>query len=186
MANKSFVITISSPRSVADLQQYITSTTNPRIQCGLLSQWLKKIQDGLEPGVTSFTVQTSASPPVRATGTYTLSYGDIANNDTVTIGGTVLTCVTGTPSGPQFKKQNDGTVTAANMAAAVNAEATISKLFYATSSGVVVTLQALTPGVIGNKLTIATSNGTGFVVSAATLASGTGGDETAPLTYTRG
>lgn len=180
------VITVKSGRSSTDCRsRFVKDTSDPRGACRALEHLFERLRAGLETG-SSFTVATSANAPVQATGTYTLTYASVANNDTVTIAGTVLTCVTGTPSGAQFKKQTDGPTTATNFAAAVNANATLSKFISASASGSVVTLTCLVPGTIGNTLTIATSNGTGFVVSAATLASGAGGTETTPVSYSRG
>lgn len=181
----SLVITVNSARSQADNgPRHIKSTTLPREEMRALAHYFSRLADGLENANVS--VQSAALAPVRATGTITLTFASIANNDTVTIAGTVLTCVTGTPAGPQFKKVTDGPTTAANLAALINSNATLSKLVFATSSGSVVTLTCLASGTIGNLVTQATSNGTGFVLSAATLTTGAGGAETAPVSYSRG
>lgn len=188
MANSSFVITLSVPDSVGEMAKYIAPTSNARIECVKLEKLFSRLASGLSRG--AFDVQTSANAPVRASGTYTLAYASIANNDTVTIGGTVLTCVTGTPSGfTQFKKVTDGPTTAANFAAAINGNTTLNKYLTAsaTTTGVgVVTIVCRVPGVIGNLVSLATSNGTGFTVSAALMTSGAGGSETTQINYARG
>lgn len=188
MANKTFVITISTPRAVQDLtDRFQKDTGSPRNEAIALAKWFESIAAGGEPGNTSFDVQNSASAPVRAHGTITLTYASISANDTVTLGGTVLTCVTGTPSGAQFKKVTDGPTTATNLAALINANTTLNKLVSAAAASGVVTLTALTPGAIGNQFTLATSNGTGFALSpSAALGSGAGGCETAAVNYSRG
>lgn len=181
----SLVITINSARSQADNGlRHVKSSTLPREEMISLSHYFKRLADGLENA--NVVVQSAVLAPVRATATNTLTFASIANNDTVTIAGTVLTCVTGTPAGPQFKKVTDGPTTAANLAAAINANAALSKLVLATSAGSVVTLTCLIAGTIGNLITQATSNGTGFVLSSATLLTGAGGAETAPVAYSRG
>jgi phage tail sheath gpL-like len=55
----------------------------------------------------------------------------------------------------------------------------------ATSSGAVVTVSAYVKGLIGNAITLASSNGTRLAVSAARLAGGTGMGE-APVSYSFG
>lgn len=182
MANSTLVITITSPRSVADLARFIKDTSDPRGQCRALHHFFQRAMSGDES--CSFYVQTSASEQVRATNTLTLTYASISNSDTVVIAGTTLTCVTGTPAGPQFKKQTDATVTAANLVAAVNANTTLNKKMFATSALGVVTLTLLTPGSIGNQATLVGSSG--MVVGAATFANGAGGHETVPVTFSRG
>lgn len=127
-------------------------------------------------------VQVSASDPVRASGTLTLTYASIANNDTCVIGGVTLTCVTGTPSGyTQFKKQTDATVTAANLVVAINNNTSTSKFCSASSALGVVTITAHAAGTVGNQ--IATVGSTGIVAGAAVLASGAGGAGTAAASY---
>lgn len=180
----SLVITVNSARSQADNGNRIKSSTVPRDECRALAHYFSRLADGLENA--NFTVQAAALAPVRATGTITLTYASIANSDTVTIAGTVLTCVTGTPVGAQFKKVTDGPTTATNLAALINANTTLNKLVVASAAASVVTITCLAAGTIGNLITQATSNGTGFVVSAATLTTGAGGAETAPVAYSRG
>jgi phage tail sheath gpL-like len=181
----SFVITVKSGRSVADLARYIRDTTDPRQEALLLRELFKRLASGDEPG-SSFTVQTSANAPVQASGTVTLTYASIADSDTVTILGSVLTCVTGTPTTAQFKKQTNAATTAANLAAAINAHATLSLLVSAAAASGVVTVTALANGAIGNQGTLATSNSSGFGLSAANLANGAGGAETTTTSYSRG
>lgn len=181
MANTSFVITLSTPATVSEMQKYIGAASNPRNECINLSLLFKRLADGLWPA--NFTVQTSGSAPVRGTNTLTLTYGSISNNDTVVILGTTLTCVTGTPSGAQFKKETNATVTAANLVVAVNANTTLNKLVFASSSVGVVTLTLLAYGAIGNQGTLVGS--TGMVVGAATFANGAGGSETVIVSYSR-
>lgn len=120
---------------------------------------------------------------VNASSTVTLTYASVANNDTVTVAGTTLTCVTGTPSGAQFKKEVDGTTTAANLAALINSNTTLNKVVRASSAAAVVTVTCLVPGTIGNLVTLATSNATGFALSAAALANGAGGPTAVAVSF---
>lgn len=183
MSNASLVITITSPRSVADLARFIEDTSNPRNQCRKLAHFFQRAGAGDE--TCSFYVQTSATEQVRAHQTLTLTYASIADMDTFVLGGTTITCVTGTPSGSaQFKKVTDLGTTTANLVACVNANTTLNKLVFASRALGVVTFTALTPGVVGNQIPLVGS--TGMVAGAATLASGAGGHETVPVSFSRG
>jgi hypothetical protein len=109
---------------------------------------------------------------VQASGTVTLS-SHVATN-TVTINGVVFTAVASGATGNQYNVGTD-TVTAANLAAAINASvsAAVAGLVTATSSGAVVTVTAVTPGLLGNLVTLAISaNGS---VSGANATGGTQG-----------
>lgn len=185
MSNTSLVITVSTPRSVADLATLLKDTSDPRGEMRVLSHFFKRIEQGDDKGGgTTVYVSDSASAPVRATNTLTLTYASISNNDTVVIAGTTLTCVTGTPSGAQFKKQTDATVTAANLVALINSNATLKLLMKASNVAGVVTMTLLQFGAIGNQTPLVGS--TGMVVGAATFASGAGGAETVAVSYARG
>lgn len=183
MSNTTFTITLTSPRPQADLARFIKDTSDPRGECRALEHLFERLAGGLESG--SFDVQTSASAPVRASATLTLTYASISNNDTCVVGLTTLTCVTGTPSGgAQFKKVTDAPTTAANLVACVNANTTLNKYVVASNVAGVVTITCLTPGVIGNQ--VALTGSTGMVASATYLASGAGGCETVKVNYSRG
>lgn len=182
----SLVITIKSDKSSTQIvDALLTGVAGAHTAHRRLVNFLEAALGGLENVSTDW--QYSSADPVAASQTITLSYADIANNDTVTVAGSVLTCVTGTPTTAQFKKQTSATVTASNLAAAINAHATISKYVSASSSGGVVTVTCLVKGEIGNLVTLATSNATGFVLGASALASGTGGaTSSSPTNYKLG
>lgn len=184
MANSSFVITLSTPLSVADMGQYIVDASAPLSECQQLNILFSRLASGLLPG--SFTVQTSANAPVRATQTLTLTYASISNNDTVVVAGVTLTCVTGTPdpTAGEFKKETDAATTAANLVALVNSYADTKVLVSAANVSGVVTFTSLAPGAAGNFLTLVGS--TGMAAGAGTFAGGAGACETVPVTFTRG
>lgn len=128
---------------------------------------------------------SSASTLVAARATATLTYGSLVNNTDTWVGyGVTLTCVTGTPAASdattgQFKKETDATVTAANLAATINAHPTLLKYVSATSALGVVTIISNTKGSVGNFLTTHTSAGTG--IANAAYSTGAGGTELAPV-----
>lgn len=170
----SLVLTIKSARTSTDvISRIVKSTTSPKEQARALAHFFHRLESGLD--AASLDVQTSAAAPVAASGTITLTYASMANLDTLTVAGVTLTCVTGTPSGAQFKKVTDGPTTAANLVALINANTSTSKYVIASAVASVVTVTCLVKGEIGNLVGLATSNGTGAAVSAATLASGAGG-----------
>lgn len=180
-------IIVKSGRTGTDLADRLNvSSTSPRVVIQRLINTLTAVAGGVENA--SIDVQTASADPVAASGTITLSYADIANSDTVSVAGVTLTCVTGTPTGAQFKKVTDGATTATNLATLINSNATTSLYVYASASGAVVTVTALVKHKLGNLVALATSNATGFVLSAAALAGGTGGTTaaTAPVTYAFG
>ncbi len=183
MANTSFVITISTPLTNAQMNdKYLLSSTVPRNECTALSQLFKRIGDGLTSA--SFDVQYGSAAPVRATNTLTLTYASIANLDTVVIAGTTLTCVTGAPANEnQFRKITDLATTAQNLVNCVNVHSVLSKLMVASRVAGVVTLTMLTPGAIGNQAPLVGS--TGMVVGAALFANGAGGATSTVVSYVR-
>lgn len=74
-----------------------------------------------------------------------------------------------------FDYTGTNTQTGAYLAAAINSHATTSVQFSASAAAGVVTITSLVPGVIGNALSLASSNGTRLAVSAANLSGGTDG-----------
>ena len=181
------LITVKSGRSGTDLaDKFNKDASLTRPMANALSAYFSAVGGGAEGA--SIDVQTASADPVAATGTYTLTYASIANNDTVTCAGVTLTCVTGTPVGAQFKKITDGPTTATNLATLINTNATTSTYVYASASGSVVTVRALVKHALGNLVGLTSSNGTGIAVSAATLTGGAGSTTaaTAPVTYAFG
>lgn len=104
--------------------------------------------------IAKFNVEVNTGDAVSATGTITLA--SMVAADTVTIGGVVLTAVASAPTSIQFVVGTD-TVTAANMAATINALPALNQMVRATSAAGVVTLTCLVPGTIGNLVTLAIS-----------------------------
>lgn len=178
----SFMISVSTPKTVAQMARYLLASSDPRNEALALADLFSKIASGIEPA--TFVVQTSASAPVAATNTLTLTYASIANNDTCVVAGVTLTCVTGTPTGAQFKKETDATVTAANLVTLVNSLATTNVLVRASSVAGVVTFTSLAPGAVGNFIPLVGS--TGMVRAGALFTGGTGGPQTVAVSYARG
>lgn len=111
---------------------------------------------------------------VQASGTLTCA--TVVATDTCAVAGVTFTAVAdnATPTATQFRIGTDDTSCAANLAAAINANATTSQYVIATSALGVVTIKALNAGVVGNLIAISGGQST-ITASAATLASGAGG-----------
>lgn len=170
-------VVIKTNKKVADFKKTGQTTANLSRIVNLLS--------GLKSGVLqgAVTLTSSTANPVAAAATATITYADIANNDTITILGVTLTCVTGTPTTDQFKKETNASTTATNLATAVNANSTLAKHVYATASSGVVTLTVNQKGSIGNFLEDITKSSTGIALVQWT--GGTGGTESTAVSIGR-
>lgn len=123
----------------------------------------------------TITLDTNPSPGVRAAGTITLS-GQPSPADTVTIKGTTVTFVAGSPAALQVQIGADATATAAALQAflAASADSNLAANTYNTI-GLVTTITARVYGTAGNSYGLSKS-GTNIAVSAANLAGGTASD----------
>jgi phage tail sheath gpL-like len=162
------VIILTQPETSVDMQALIHAETGNRFLAGTkLMQYIRSLMGGARSAVVQIAVNA-----LKASGTVTLSSHDA--DDTVTVNGVVFTCVASGAAGAQYNKGADDTETAANLAAAINAHATLDGMLIATSLLGVVTLTALLPGELGNAVTLAISaHGS---VSAARMAGGTNGE----------
>ncbi|MGF6837064.1 hypothetical protein QF001_000931 [Paraburkholderia youngii] len=124
-------------------------------------------------------LDTSTGAGTAASGTITFG-GLPAANDTVTIGGTVVTFVSSAPTGNQVLIGTTAAQTAANLQSFLQASAdtNISKCSYSTNLAVT-TVTYKTVGTAGNAFTLAKVS-TNITVSGATL---TGGVNASTLTY---
>ena len=122
---------------------------------------------------TSSTLNYAAAP--TATGAITFA-GQPSNNDTITLNGTAITFVSGTPTSGQVQIGGSLSVTLASLKTLLSAssDAELVKFLYVVS-GSVLYLQAAASGTGGNSLTLAKS-GTNISVSGATLSGGSGTD----------
>ena len=122
------------------------------------TSWLRSCRR--RPSWFRFKLSTGS---VQASGTITLS--SMVATDTITINGVVFTCEASGATGNQFNVGGTDTITATNAAKAINASVTAKVLNYVTasSSGAVITITAVQPGLQGNMNTIAVSaHGSGF------------------------
>ena len=151
-----------------NVQRNLYAETGYKELAGLkIVDYFKKMVSGIYPNV----IQTKINA-VKATGTVTLS-SHVAT-DIVTVNGIAFTCVASGATGNQYNVGGTDTLTAVELAAALNANTTLDGMIVATAASGVVTLTSLIPGEIGNAVTIAISaHGS---VSGARMAGGTNGD----------
>lgn len=171
----SLTLVIKTNKDTAEMAKVGQPVQNMQRICNLLN--------GLKAGALQGTVTASYSSadPVAASGTITLAS---CATDTVTIGGVTFTG-SSTPTGDeQFETDGDDTADAAALAAKINAHPTLSKVVSATSALGVVTVTCLLKGVVGNFITLAETGST-ITISGSTLAGGTGGQGSSPLTIGR-
>lgn len=179
--SSSLVISIeSSESSTNNLSNIVKDTSNPRELLRALKRYFMALASGAKSGVVKISVSSSA--PVHASATATCA--SVAADDTITIGGTVLTAKA-SPSGEnQFSQAGSDTADAASLAAAINAHSVIGLKVSASSSAGVVTITSHAPGAIGNLITLVSSNGSRLAVTGSgVLASGAGGSESAPISF---
>lgn len=126
---------------------------------GRVSREVAKLVEGL--GVGAFTGSIDVqNAPAFASGTLTLSGGSGSVGGT--IGGQAVTVTWATSD----------TLSAAALAAAINANTTANTYVVATSALGVVTVTAIVPGTIGNSMSLVAS-GTGVTASGSRLTGGT-------------
>ncbi|HET8687076.1 MAG TPA: hypothetical protein VFM18_10480, partial [Methanosarcina sp.] len=126
----------------------------------------------------SGTVTFAANPSygVQASGTITIAAGNVTAGDTLTIQGTLITFVSGTPTGNQVQVGSSNTVTASNLQTFLqtSADVNLSLMTYSTVLNVV-TVTAKVFGVAGNSYTLVKSS-TNITLSGATLSGGVAAD----------
>ncbi len=121
---------------------------------------------GVQPANTDRRFAFKAAISTAGSRTYPISTNAVAA-DTVTVGGVTFTAIASGATGNQFNVGASTTATATNLAAVLNANATISALYTATASTNVVTLTEKTAGG-GNTPGAATKTGT-IVIDAGTV-----------------
>jgi hypothetical protein len=114
---------------------------------------------------------------VQASGNFTQTSTGAANDETLVVAGVTFTAKTSGATGNQWNRNNNVSISAANLAAALNASASVNIYVIASASLGVVTVKALQPGVLGN-LVVINESCANTTVSGATLTGGTEGSVT--------
>lgn len=155
-------------------------SSRPRREAQKLINFLKACNGGNRMAISK--VQVNSAATVLASATVTAAA--VVAADTVTIaGGTALVASATLQDATHFKTNASNTVVAANLATCINASA-INTYVFATSAGAICTIYASRPGILGNLVTLATSNNTRLAKSGAALAGGSNAAPTAlPTQY---
>lgn len=170
----SVVLTIDTAK---DPLQYSKSGA-PRSNITNLMALMKGFVSGALLG--SIGIQTSATSPVSATATITITHANVTNADTTTILGEVITAATSGNGTTSWTIGANATADAVAMAACINANTNLSKYLVATSALGVVNITVSAKGALGNLLaSMSTSDATAFAF--VQWAGGTGGAESAAM-----
>ena len=172
------VLKITTAVPTATLTDKISaSNTEPRQMANKMIDLMAAAASGTI--ACSMDLQIAGGIAAPASGTLTLS--GVVNTNTCTINSVTFTCVTSGATGNQFNVGVSDTLTAANLAAAINGSVTAKIAGYvtATSSTNVVTITAAHNGILGNLVTL--SGGTHDVAATGTI---TGSSVVATNTFT--
>ena len=172
-------LAISSARPTTELAARFETATDSRAIANRITNFITGLSTGTE-GAMSATVPPQIvvsiqENQVKASGTITLT-GVGAANDTVIINGVTFTAVASGATGDQWNVGATLTLSAASLAAAINASVTALVAGYVTAANVagVVTVTSVFHGLSGNQTTIAegVDAGTVMAVSGARLTAG--------------
>jgi phage tail sheath gpL-like len=131
---------------------------------------------GLAAGATLATIDMGVSTVDPVASSAICTCASVADADTVTVAGTVLTAKTSPSGSAQWARGVSDTADAAALVACINAHTTVSQYVTAASVAGVVTITANIKGVIGNLITLTSSSNTTLAVTGSgKLASGAGG-----------
>lgn len=178
----SVVLTFKSPATQALLDQKLKLSGKDKAGTQAVVQFVKDLLSGQQVGTLD--VQTGASDPVAASGTFTLA--SVIATDAFTIGTQTFTFSSTPANENQIEVDGaDDTADAVAAAAAINAHSVTGKIVRATSALGVVTVTALQKGVVGNMIPISDADTT-ITTSGAFLTGGTGGADSAATSYRLG
>jgi phage tail sheath gpL-like len=165
-------LNISTGKSKETLrQEFERSTSSKYATVQSMGQFLQSIVSGNQVGQPPSVISSIQEYATRASGTFTLT--SVVATDAISINGVTFTAVASGATGNQFNVGASDTITAANLAAAINASVTALVAGYvtATSAATVVTVRSTDYGIFGNQTLIASADGT-IVASGARLTGG--------------
>lgn len=151
----------SGENAVSIAERLVLASDKGGIACAKLAALLQESASTTKRNVELHTGGTAI--PI------TVDDSAITADDVVSIGEIDLTAVASSPSTDEFLFGTSDADTAANLAAAINAQATLKQVVVATASAAVVTV-AFTPGVLASVVPIAftVDSGTPFTAGSAT------------------
>lgn len=153
-----------------------------------LAQFFMAAAGGVEPCSIQVGMETTTSSAGdKASATCTITHANVTANDTLTIGGRVLTWKAAAANENEVTIGSDATTDATALKNAINAHSELKQVVSATSAAGVVTVACLYPGLIGKHLLWSTSDATAMALSTAALNLGTSPTSLAvPATFERG
>jgi phage tail sheath gpL-like len=186
MASQTTIVVTHNNETTADLKhRFQAPSHDSRGELLKLQQLLNRLAGGASNG--SLTVTIDDGDKVAASGTITFS-GVTQANDTVLINGVTFTAVASGATGNQWNVGASATLSAASLAAAINASATalVNLQVTASENGAgVITLTAINKGASGNAITLAegVDGLTHIAVSGARLTGGTNSANSTAVSY---
>ena len=172
---KSVILLTHDESSVDIIAQILAASGNRFAEGNLLENYFGALKAGVRKATCAV-----AAYAVQATGTITFT-GIGAASDTVLINGVTFTARASGATGDEWNVGASATLSAAALAAAINASATALISGYVTAANVagVLTITAVRPGTQGNCMTIAegVDGSSHMAVSGARLTGGTEGTD---------
>lgn len=166
------VIVLTHDEPAVDMKRLLqaSDTSNTVQQTNNLKNYLSAIGSGLRKA--SVLVGVDA---VQATASFSLS--TCVATDTAVINGVTFACVASGATGNQFNVGASDALSAASLAAAINASSTalVTGVVTASASNTTVTITAVKPGLLGNCITTTATGG--ISAGAARATGGTAGTE---------
>lgn len=177
-ATLTYVISLDKDQETSELQPSGNRMRNKALNNA--ENIIRGIKSGSLQG--SVDVHYVAASPVAASASVAITHANVTNGDTVTIGNVVITAATSGNGTTSWTIGANATADGVAMAACINANTTLNKIVSASAASGTVTITSLVKGVIGNALALTTSDATAFGLAA--FASGAGGQNGSPTTYT--
>lgn len=161
------VIELDTTLTAAQLQSYLLFEDRYK-GAATIAEYFRAMAGGVRQGVA--TVRLGA---VQASGTLTITSTGPALGETFTVAGVTFEAVASSPTATQFIRSDTPATAAANIATAINANATLSGIVTAAALAGVVTITAVVPGVMGNGLVLSENAANTAAVSFAGGSNGT-------------
>lgn len=170
-------LAISSRRDDATLKAaFETPGTSPKHETARrIINFIESLTSGSELGPVGSAPSIAISiegQAVAASGTLTVATGGSAADETCSIAGVTFTGKASGATGNQFNVSATAATQATNMAAAINASASLTGIVTASASSGVVTITAAQKGKVGNGIAISAGTLANVTASGALLASG--------------
>lgn len=160
-------IIVDAPETAVNLNSIIDLKGDKRVALKNIATYFTSLAGGVRSGAVSVSLGA-----VQATGAVTFTGAPTAAQ-TVTIGNVVFTARASGATGNEFNIGGTIAISATNLAAAINASASLAGRITATSNAGVVTLTSVVPGVIGNSLALTNTLSNASVTAFANGADGT-------------